>query len=238
MRILVFRHVPFEGLGRIADSLSERGIEFEYADLYLPGTVPPPLIGYDGLILLGGPMSVNDRLAGSISWIDIELQIIRVAVRSDLPVLGVCLGAQMIAKAMGAPVRRNAHAEVGWFPITCTPSAATDRLFHGLRTEAVFHWHGETFDLPPGAVLLATSELCRNQAFRMGERVYGLQFHLEVTPEMIEDWCRQDENSCDVRELAAPLDATLNSSRMGELAGVIFGGWCDMLGETTKAKAQ
>jgi hypothetical protein len=104
-----------------------------------------------------------------------------------------------------------------------------DPLFDGLGVETVFHWHGETFDLPPGAELLASSDLCRNQAFRVRDRVYGMQFHLEVTPEMIADWCMQDENCGDVRELLAPIDPYYNAERIAALSRRVFGAWCDVL---------
>src|SRR5262249_54375226 len=95
--------------------------------------------------------------------------------------------------------------------------------------ETAFHWHGETFDLPPGAELLASSDLCLHQAYRVGSNVYGLQFHLEVTPEMIADWLEQDANCGDVRELTAPVDPWTNSARLQELAGKVFGAWCRLL---------
>jgi hypothetical protein len=113
--------------------------------------------------------------------------------------------------------------------LSFTTAAASDPLLAGLDYETVFHWHGETFDLPSGAELLASSELCRHQAFRAGESLYGLQFHLEVTPEMIADWCLQDENCGDVRELPAPVDPVYNAARLQQLSAVVFGRWCDML---------
>jgi GMP synthase (glutamine-hydrolysing) len=229
MQVLAFRHAPFEGLGRVADSLISRDIQFEYADLYLPDAPTPDWAKYDGLIFLGGSMSVNDDLA----WLGVELDAIGRAVKAGQPVLGICLGAQLIAKALGAEVRRNPESEIGWYPISCTASAETDRLFTGLGTEYVFHWHGETFDLPPGGELLATSERCRNQAFRVGERQYGIQFHLEVTPEMIEDWSRNAENCTNFRDLAVPVEPHWHYLRMESLASVIFGRWCDMLREPT-----
>jgi hypothetical protein len=114
--------------------------------------------------------------------------------------------------------------------VTFTEAASGDTLFGGLRgEEMIFHWHGETFDLPPNAELLASSAACRNQAFRVGELVYGLQFHLEVTPAMIMDWCREDESCGDAREVTAPIDAHGNSARAEELARLVFGRWCALL---------
>jgi GMP synthase-like glutamine amidotransferase len=225
MRVLIFRHVPFEGAGLLGTALHDRGIAFDYADLYDSAALAADPGGYDGLIFMGGPMSVNDDLP----YLRCEEQYIREAVAKGVPVLGICLGSQLIAKALGAGVRRNRAKEIGWFELRFTPAVAADPLFDGLEAETVFHWHGETFDLPPGAELLAESERCRNQAFRIGDRVYGLQFHLEVTPEMIADWCLQDENCGDVRELTSPIDPYYNAGRMAELSRRVFGAWCHLL---------
>jgi GMP synthase-like glutamine amidotransferase len=130
---------------------------------------------------------------------------------------------------MGGGVRRNPAKEIGWFDLHFTRAAADDPLFTGLQRETVFHWHGETFDLPEDAVLLASSDLCRNQAFRLGDSVYGMQFHLEVTPAMITDWCQQDENCGDVRELRAPVDPHQNATRLAALSEQVFGAWCRFL---------
>ena len=225
-RVFAFRHIPLEDLGLIRAPLEERGIGIEYSDLYRPGAPVPDLAGAAGLILLGGSMSANDDLP----YLRQELQLIAQAVERRQPVLGVCLGAQLIAKALGAKVYRNAVKEIGWFEIHFTGAAARDALFAGIGpAETVFHWHGETFDLPPGAEWLAYSEACRHQAFRFGPGVYGLQFHLEVTPAMIEDWCAQDANCGDVRELDAPIDPRRNAARLAALSSVVFGRWCDLL---------
>jgi len=225
-RVFAFRHVPFEDLGLIRAPLEERGISIEYADLYLSGAPFPDVTQAAGLIFMGGPMSANDDLP----YLRQELQLISQAIERRQPVLGVCLGAQLIAKALGAKVYRNAVKEIGWFEIHLTEAAACDPLLAGLGpAETVFHWHGETFDLPPGAEWLAYSEACRNQAFRAGAGVYGLQFHLEVTPAMIEDWCAQDANCGDVRELHAPIDSRRNAARLAALSSVVFGRWCRLL---------
>ena len=147
MRILAFRHVPFIGLGLIEASLSARGIGVHYASLYESGNVPD-IADYDGLISLGGPMSVNDDLP----YLRQEMGLMREAISRRQPVLGICLGAQLIASALGAAVRRNPAKEIGWFPLHFTGAASGDPLFHGLaQRETVFHWHGDTFDLPDGA---------------------------------------------------------------------------------------
>lgn len=217
--VFAFRHVPFEDLGLIRPPLEERGISIEYADLYRPGAPLPDVTRAAGLIFMGGPMSANDDLP----YLRQELQLIAQAVERSQPLLGVCLGAQLIAKAVGAKVYRNAVKEIGWFDVHLTKPAARDALFAGVGpAETVFHWHGETFDLPPGAEWLASSKACRNQAFRIGANVYGLQFHLEVTPAMIEDWCAQSANCADV-------DPRRNAARLADLSSLVFGRWCDLL---------
>ncbi len=225
-KVLAFRHVPFEHLGLIADSLDSRPIPFEYVDLYREGASLPDVRDAAGLIFMGGPMSVNDDLP----YLRQELALLGGSVAAGTPVLGVCLGSQLIAKALGARVYPNRIKEIGWYPVSFTTAAARDRLHQGLANpETVFHWHGETFDLPPGAELLASSAACRHQAYRVGENVYGLQYHLEVTPEMIADWLSQDANCGDLREVETPIDPDANSVRLKELAAQMFGRWLDLI---------
>jgi GMP synthase (glutamine-hydrolysing) len=225
-RLLAFRHVPFEGIGRIEPLLAARGMEFEYADLYRPGAVSPDIARYDGLIFMGGPMSANDPLP----FLAQEVRLITGALYRGQPLLGICLGSQLIARALGARIRRNPVTEIGWFPVDFTPEASSDPVFAGLAApETIFHWHSDTWDLPAGAKLLASSKACRNQAFRAASNVYGMQFHLEVTPEMIADWMVQDENCGDVCELTSPIEPEHNAERLGNLSDRIFGSWLDLL---------
>jgi len=226
MRVLAFRHSPSEGIGSIADVLAARRTRCQNVDLYLDPGAPFSLEGAAGLILMGGPMSVNDDLP----WIPRELAAIREAVSRGIPVLGICLGSQLIAKALGAPVYRNPVKEIGWSPVRWTPAARTDALFAGLDgSQMVFQWHGETFDLPPGAELLAESAACRHQAFRAGANIYALQFHLEVTPAIIADWLCLDAACGDAREALAPVDPSAHASRVAEVAATVFGRWCGLL---------
>jgi GMP synthase (glutamine-hydrolysing) len=235
MSVFAFRHVPFEGLGYIADALGEHGLDCRIIDLWQDSPEMPDMAAVSGLIFMGGPMSVNDDLP----WLRQEERLIRKAAERGVPVLGVCLGAQLIARALGARVYRNRAKEIGWFDIDQHAGAARDPLFRGLPSRAtVFHWHGENFDLPSGAELLASSEACAHQAFRCGTNIYGLQFHLEVTPEMIADWCRQDANCGDVRELESPIDPHLHAPRMAALSRTVFGRWCESLRYGTAAKPQ
>ena len=224
MRLLAFRHSPSDNLGLIAAVLDSHGIACQCADLYDAPVGEAPIIDADGLILLGGSMSANDGL-----WfLNCEIECVRAAIEAGKPVLGICLGAQLIAKALGARVYSNGRKEIGWAPVTFTDAAQKDPLFHGRNSEVIFHWHAETFDLPDGAVLLASSADCRHQAFRLGDRVYGLQFHLEVTPEMISQWCREDQ-ACGAREAAEPIDPHAHSARAMDLARLVFGRWCDVI---------
>ena len=226
MRVVAFRHVAFEGLGLIEPTLEDHGISVEFPDLFQSGATLPDLTTAAGLIFMGGPMSANDDLP----YLRQEIQVIRHAVEAGQPVLGVCLGSQLIAKALGANVYKNSTKEIGWFDVHLTDAGRQDPILSGLEgSETVFHWHGETFDLPEGAAWLAYSDACRHQAYRVGLKTYGLQFHLEVTPEMISDWCSQDANCGDVRELQTPVDPNRNAQRLAGLSRLVFGRWCALL---------
>jgi GMP synthase (glutamine-hydrolysing) len=226
MQVLAFRHVPFEDVGLIAPPLAARGIELAYADAFRPAEAEPDWHSAAGLIFMGGPMSANDALP----FVQREIGIISAAVALGRPVLGVCLGAQLLARALGARVYRNPVKEIGWAPVYWTEAARQDRLFEGLPSpQTVLHWHGETFDLPAGADWLARSDACRNQAFRAGSNAYGLQFHLEVTPEMISTWCSEDANAGDMRELAAPIDPHAHAAGLARLAATVFDRWASLL---------
>ncbi|WP_296809037.1 type 1 glutamine amidotransferase [Thiocapsa sp.] len=194
MRVQVLQHVPFEDIGSMASWFAARGITPNYTRFFDNGLLPP-VDGLDLVIVMGGPMSVNDE--AQLPWLRAEKQFLREAIARGVRVLGVCLGAQLIADALGARVYPNAEKEIGWFPIQgVRADADTDENCCRFSADSlVFHWHGETFDLPPGAVRLARSAACENQAFRIGRQVFGLQFHLETTPESaaaILDHCRDE----------------------------------------------
>ena len=176
MKVQVLQHVPFEGPGSMAGWLAARRVEVGITRLFA-GDPLPRAADVDGLIAMGGPMSVNDE--DKVDWLRPEKQLVRDAVGSGIPVLGVCLGAQLIASALGARVYPGLVKEIGWFPICGVPNVAP--AFEFPAEHLAFHWHGETFDLPPGAVRLASSAGCDNQAFQVGNRALALQFHLETT---------------------------------------------------------
>jgi GMP synthase (glutamine-hydrolysing) len=226
VRVLAFRHVPFEGLGYIETALESRGIGFDYCDLYLPDAQLPDPSAYSGLIFMGGPMSVNDGLP----YLAQEQTLIERAVAAGMPILGVCLGSQLIAKTLGSRVYRNQEKEIGWFDLHLTEAGRTDAVLGGLSSpEHVFHWHSETFELPQKAERLAWSERTLQQAFRYGAAVYALQFHLEVTPAMVLGWCEEDHKSGAAREVNAPLDPWTNHERCRAAALAVFGAWCDVV---------
>jgi GMP synthase-like glutamine amidotransferase len=228
MHVLAFRHAPLEGIGTIAAALARHGVACRLGGRALAGAGLQSRLLPDtsGLILMGGPMSANDDLP----WIPHEIAAIQEAVRRGIPVLGVCLGSQLIARALGARVYRNPQKEIGWFPLHWTPAASTDPLFHGFSgPETVFQWHGETFDLPPGAEHLAYSAACRHQAFRVGGNVYGIQFHLEVTSQIVADWLRQDAACGDLREATAAVDPHAHALRLAAVAATVFDRWCRLL---------
>lgn len=178
MRAHYLQHVPFEGLGMIESWLIEEEYEVTSTRFFESDNLPnPDQINF--LIILGGPMSVNEEK--KFPWLAKEKRFIRKIVDSGKPVLGICLGAQLIANALGSKVYSNHEKEIGWFPLSGFSGDEPYRFLFPTYFEA-FHWHGETFDLPDEAILLASSEACKNQAFQINHNVIGLQFHLEMTP--------------------------------------------------------
>jgi GMP synthase (glutamine-hydrolysing) len=186
--LIVLRHVPYEGPGLIEDMLEGRGLPYRIIDVPEEG-VPLGAAGFTGIVSMGGPMSVND---GTME-IEKEKGLLLEAKGRGIPILGVCLGAQIIASAMGARIYAGDQPEVGWGEVTLTQSGMADPLMAGVdQVLPVLHWHGDTFDLPEGAVNLASSDKFENQAFRAGTNIYGIQFHLEIDEEMVREWVAMD----------------------------------------------
>jgi GMP synthase (glutamine-hydrolysing) len=186
-RLLVFQHVSFEILGTLHPLLKARGFRIRYANFGRHPHAQPEVDRYNGLVVLGGPMNVDDYERHP--HLAMEVELIQQAIDQGVPVLGICLGAQLIAKALGARVHANGGKEIGWHDVSLTPAAKEDPLFRDFDgVEKIFQWHSDTFELPEGAVQLATSQTCPHQAFRYGTNVYGLQFHLEVDKRLIERW--------------------------------------------------
>lgn len=188
MHVHYLQHVPFEGTGCIEAFLRDRDHKISATRFFLDEKPPAP-DAIDGLIILGGPMGIND--VDEHPWLAAEKTFIGDVIGAGKWALGICLGAQMIADVLGARVYKAGHKEIGWFDIYRSQEAAQfgfdDILPRSIKT---FHWHGDTFDLPAGALLLATSKACKNQGFIFNKRVVGLQFHLEVTPPAIEAMVR------------------------------------------------
>jgi len=185
LRMHYLQHVPFEGLGSIEEWVSASGHSLTATKFY-EEIIYPDLASIDWLIVMGGPMGVYDE--DKYSWLAEEKQFIKQAIDAGKTVLGVCLGAQLIAEALGAKVYPNKEKEIGWFDINFTQNALENELFFDAPSKTkVFHWHGDTFDLPENAIHLAYSEGCVNQAFLFNKKVLGLQFHIETTEESLED---------------------------------------------------
>ncbi|QEP44024.1 amidotransferase [Ectothiorhodospiraceae bacterium BW-2] len=175
---LILQHVPFEGAGSIEPWLNRHHYQSQICHLYR-GDPLPKVESLSLLIIMGGPMSVNDE--EFYPWLVAEKSAIATAISLQIPTVGICLGAQLMANALGAAVYPNPEKEIGWFKVTAPPSRLPlPRQFNA------FHWHGETFDLPPNSQRLASSALCRHQAFLIGDYALGLQFHIEITPESVQ----------------------------------------------------
>lgn len=186
-RIIVLQHVPYEILGTMHALFKQQRVRMKYINFAHHPDARPNLAGYDGLVILGGPMNVDQ--INEYSHLVTEVELIREAMSLGMPIMGICLGAQLIAKAAGASVKKNFCKEIGWYDVAPTAAGKNDLIiqhFNGI--EKIFQWHGDTFDLPPNAVHLAEGKTCSNQAFRLGNNVYGLQFHLEVDEPLIERW--------------------------------------------------
>jgi len=180
MKVHYLQHVPFENLGSIEPVLKEKGHQLSATHLY--ADQPLPLLNdIDWLIVMGGPMGLYQE--DIYPWLRMEKKFIKEAIQSGKTVLGICLGAQLIADALGSRIYKNRHREIGWFNINRLAQASNTILSEAIPEQAeVFHWHGDTFDIPQGAVALASSEACENQGFIMDDRIVALQFHLETTP--------------------------------------------------------
>ena len=178
MNVHILQHVSFEGIGSMESWFSAHHAELSFTRFF-ENSVLPSAADLDLVVAMGGPMSVNDE--SEFPWLRSEKQFIREAIGQGVAVLGVCLGAQLIASSLGVKVYKNRHKEIGWFSVEGISNSTNEFGFPHSTT--VFHWHGETFDLPAGAVRLAKSTACENQAFQVGNNVIGLQFHLETTPE-------------------------------------------------------
>ncbi len=185
--ILIIKHIDIEGPGTLGVFLKRNRVDCLTVDIGKGEKLPASLSGIGGIVSLGGPMNVYEE--DVYPFLKAEEQLLKSAIENNLPVLGICLGAQLLAKALGAKVKKSPQKEIGWSKVKLTKGAFRDNLFEGLdRHLEVFQWHEDMFDLPENSVLLAESSACPHQAFRAGQNIYGLQFHLEIDKQMINSW--------------------------------------------------
>jgi GMP synthase (glutamine-hydrolysing) len=237
--VLVLRHMLQETAGTLEGALTSVGLEVRYVDLFREAPKKLPLDKASGLVVLGGPMNVDE--VERYPFLKLDVQWIQQALEAEVPLLGICLGSQLLAKALGAKVYKNAVKEIGWYPLEWLPAAGDDPLFRRSGAATVFQWHGDTFDLPPGAVWLARGSSCQNQAFRWGSNAYGLQFHIEMTAAMIDEWLAKGQENGELAALdyinpQAIRDATpVLLPWMQQMAAEIFARFARMCLERGKA---
>lgn len=198
-KVLVFQHVAHKILGTLNPTLRDHGLRMRYVNFERNPEEEPTLEKYNGLIILGGHMGVYE--AEKYTHIKTEMKLIEEALNKNIPILGICLGSQLLAHVLGAEVRQSEEKEIGWYDINLTEEGQKDPLFnHFQSTEKMFQLHGDTFDVPQTAVHLASSEICSGQAFRYGDKVYGIQFHLEVDQPMIHRWLLNHRNQKEIAD--------------------------------------
>ncbi len=182
--VWIFIHHPVEGPGRLAEFFAQQQIPYQLISVWEGASIPSDLTATSGLVFMGGPMSVHDPLP----WIAAELELIQHAHAQGIPILGHCLGAQLITLALGGDVFTGSAKEIGWLPVELHPQHQAHTWFGGATSATVFHWHGEQCSLPDDAIRLASSPITKNQAFALGNTL-ALQFHLEIDTDMVGSWC-------------------------------------------------
>lgn len=230
-RIYAIQQLATEPLGIIGEALEAGGIEADYIRVFEGEPVPNDMNGASGLLVMGGPMGVYEQ--NEYPFLSDEIRLIERALRAEKPVLGICLGSQLLATALGAEVRKADRKEIGWFPVSLTEAAGSDRLFSEIEDSFMsYHWHGDVFDLPGGALSLASSARTKCQAFAYGNGAYGFLFHLEATKKIVEDMTRGfagelDEEKIDAAEILDQTRAHLPGfQRIGAL---VFQRWASLI---------
>jgi GMP synthase (glutamine-hydrolysing) len=202
MTVLFIKHIDIEGPGTIADFLDSNNVPHRTISPFDGDAYPDDPAACSAIVSLGGPMNVYEE--EKYPFLKLEDSFLKDAVKKEVPILGICLGAQLLAKAVGAKVERAKAKEIGWYKIPLTSEGKEDPLFHGIDNELnVFQWHGDTFNIPDGGKHLAESKLCPNQAFKYGRNAYGIQFHVEVTEQMIIEWTKAYKDELDTLSLPA-----------------------------------
>lgn len=241
-KILVLQHVAHELLGTLNPLFKKNKFRIKYVNFARDAHQKPKLDSYHGLVVLGGPMNVDETK--DFPNLKYEVKLIQEAIKKDIPVLGICLGSQLVAKALGAKVYPNKSKEIGWYNLYLTAEGKKDPVLSKLKkSEKIFQWHGDTFELPDGAVHLAQSSLCKNQAFRYGKKVYAFQFHMEVSQAVIERWLRvpvmQEELDSLKGKVSANkirLETPHYIDRLEELSQQSFGAFIDLFGQKKQMK--
>jgi GMP synthase-like glutamine amidotransferase len=224
--VAIFRHFQTEGPGYFAAFLNSHSIPWQLVRIDADEAIPASVSHFSGLVFMGGPMSVNDRLP----WIQPELALIRQAVENGVPVLGHCLGGQLMSKALGGVVRQNPVKEIGWGEVRVENNSVARAWFGNVEGFEAFHWHGEAFTVPAGAALLS-SPFCENQAFAWGAHL-ALQCHVEMTEEMVKTWCQTGATeiaSSTGPSVQSPEDIQANLTErvtgLHEVAGRLYERW-------------
>ena len=196
--VIIFRFIAHEDPGYLGDFLTAQNITWQLVKVDEGEALPSSIVAYSGMVLMGGPMSVNDDLP----WIAPILALIREAISHDIPVLGHCLGGQLMSKALGGVITKNAVKEIGWGEVMVSKNETAKNWFGSIETFNAFHWHGETFSLPQGATHVLASPYCQNQAWSIGKHL-ALQTHIEMTVEMVQKWC--EEGADELQESASSI---------------------------------
>jgi len=230
--ILIFRFLGHEGPGYLGNFLDKQQLAWTMVKVDEGAAIPTSILGYSGMILMGGPMSVNDDLP----WIAPILELIRAAKEHEIPVIGHCLGGQLMSKAFDAKVSMNAVKEIGWGDVQVSNNPTAQHWFGDIKQFKAFHWHGETFSVPAGATHLLASNYCHNQAWSMG-KLLAFQTHIEMTPEMVVKWCEdggdeiaQSQHSPSVQSVATMLQQHVSDClALNQVAKQVYTQWAQGL---------
>jgi GMP synthase (glutamine-hydrolysing) len=242
-RILVFQHVAVEPLGTLDALIRARGHRIRFHNFERHPDAQPSIDRYRGLVVLGGPMNVEDQHRRA--HLKTELNAIERALAQGKPVLGICLGAQLLAHVLRAPVRRHERPEIGWYDLALSSAGRADPVLGAIGASMpVFQWHAYTFDLPGGAVHLASTATCEQQAFRFGDKAYGFQFHLEADTPVIERWTGLPTFKAELTAAGLPTDEQAIRAATGTLvertrrhAGAVFDNFLDLIGRPERRRA-
>lgn len=229
--VWVIQHIECETPGTIADVLNEKEISIQTVGAYKGEPIPKEMGTAAGLVVMGGPMGVYEE--DRYPFLCEEIRLIEQAVKEDKAVLGVCLGSQLLAKALGARVTKGKKKEIGWYPVSLAEGATKDRLWTGVeRSFTAYHWHGDVFELPRGAELLASSALTPYQAFRYGDRAYGFLFHMEVTEKIITEMVRTFQGELKQEKLDGRRIIEMAANHLPNLQSigkVVFSRWANLV---------